>query len=86
MLVHVSNNNFASVLLFAMFTTLNPSDATLSWAGVIGFAVPALAIVAATRGRLGYRPELFDNEPERELGGVTAGRAGDGDLPVAREA
>lgn len=89
MLVHVSNNNFASVLLFAMFTTLNPSDATLSWAGVIGFAVPALAIVAATRGRLGYRPELLDDEPERELGGVTAapvGRAGGGDLPAAREA
>ncbi|MFL5992602.1 MAG: sensor domain-containing protein [Rubrobacteraceae bacterium] len=76
MLVHVSNNNFASVLLFAMFTTLNPSDATLSWAGVIGFAVPALAIVAATRGRLGYRPELFDDEPERELGGVPGGTGG----------
>ena len=85
----MSNNNFASVLLFAMFTILNPSDATLSWAGVIGFAVPALAIVAATRGRLGYRPELLDDEPERELGGVTAapvGRAGGGDLPAAREA
>jgi hypothetical protein len=53
-------------------------DATLSWAGVIGFAVPALAIVAATRGRLGYRPELLDDEPERELGGVTAAPGGTG--------
>src|SRR5215211_4351650 len=89
LLVHVSNNNFASVLLFAMFTTLNPSDATLSWAGVIGFAVPALAIVAATRGRLGYRPELLDDEPVRQLGGVPAApSAADGgsDLPAAREA
>jgi len=84
----VSNNNFASVLLFAMFTTLNPSDATLSWAGVIGFAVPALAIVAATRGRLGYRPELLD-EPVRERGGIPAAPGttdGGGDLPTAREA
>jgi membrane protease YdiL (CAAX protease family) len=89
MLVHASNNNFASVMLFAVFTTLNPSDATLSWAGVIGFAVPALAIVAATRGRLGYRPELLDDEPVRQLGGVPAApSAADGgsDLPAAREA
>lgn len=55
MLLHVSNNNFASVLWFAVFTTLAAQTALLG--GVIGFGVVALVLVAATRGRLGYRPE-----------------------------
>jgi uncharacterized protein len=89
MLVHASNNNFASVMLFTVFTTVNLYGLILSWAGVVGFGAVALVLVAATRGRLGYRPELLDDEPERELGGVPAapGAAeGGGDLPAAREA
>ncbi|MFL6010001.1 MAG: CPBP family intramembrane glutamic endopeptidase [Rubrobacteraceae bacterium] len=77
MLVHASNNNFASVMLFAVFTTVNPYGPILSWAGVVGFGVVDLVLVAATRGRLGYRPELLDDQLEREPGA---------DPPVAREA
>ena len=90
MLVHASNNNFASVMLFAMFTTVNPYGPILSWAGVVGFGAVALVLVAATRGRLGYRPELLDDQPEREPGGVPAADRsaadGGGNPPVAREA
>ena len=89
MLVHASNNNFSSVMLFTVFTTVNLYGLILSWAGVVGFGAVALVLVAATRGRLGYRPELLDDEPERELGGVPAapGAAeGGGDLLAAREA
>lgn len=57
-LVHVSNNNFASVLWFAMFTTLAAQDALLG--GVVGFGVVALVILAATRGKLGYDPQHDD--------------------------
>jgi uncharacterized protein len=77
MLVHASNNNFASVMLFAVFTTVNPYGPILSWAGVVGFSAVDLVLVAATRGRLGYRPELLDEQPEMDPGG---------DPPVAREA
>ena len=55
MLLHVSNNNFASVMYFAVFTTLAVQQALT--AGLIGFGVAALVLIAATRGRLGYRPE-----------------------------
>ena len=67
MLVHASNNNFSSVMLFTVFTTVNLYGLILSWAGVVGFGAVALVLVAATRGRLGYRPELLDDEPERNL-------------------
>ena len=77
MLVHASNNNFASVMLFAVFTTVNPYGPILSWAGVVGFGAVDLVLVAATRGRLGYRPELPDDQPEREPGA---------EPPVAQEA
>ena len=67
MLVHASNNNFAWVMLFAVFTTVNPYGPILSWAGVVGFSAVDLVLVAATRGRLGYRPELLDEQPESTL-------------------
>ena len=57
MLAHTSVNNFASVMWFAVFTTMSPSDPALKWAGVAGFGAVALILVAATRGRLGYRPK-----------------------------
>ena len=60
-LLHVSNNNFASVLWFAMFTTLVPQAALVG--GLIGFSVVALVVLVATRGRLGYRPERPREEP-----------------------
>jgi len=57
MLAHVSVNNFASVVWFAVFSTLDPSGQAASWASVVGFGAVALLLVAVTRGRLGYRPE-----------------------------
>ncbi len=57
-LAHVSVKNFASVMWFAMFTTLNPYGQAANWASVVSFGAVALVLVAATRGRLGYRREL----------------------------
>ena len=92
MLAHVSVNNFASVMWFAMFTTLNPYGQAANWASVVSFGAVALVIVAATRGRLGYGGP-HDDQPEegagKEPGGVHAGHAVAGrgvDLPEAREA
>ena len=34
--------------------------------GVAGFAVPALLLIAVTRGRLGYRPEPYVDKPARD--------------------
>jgi membrane protease YdiL (CAAX protease family) len=76
MLAHVSVNNFSSVMFFAVFTTVDPFGPVLNWAGIVGFGAVALALVAATRGRLGYRPELLDDQPESEPGGVTAADRG----------
>jgi membrane protease YdiL (CAAX protease family) len=55
-LVHASNNTFASLLLIAAFTTLDPSRDLLTGA-VVGYGALALVLVVATRGRLGYRGE-----------------------------
>lgn len=60
-LAHVSVKNFASVTWFAMFTTLNPYGQAANWASVVSFGAVALVLVAATRGRLGYRPGLHDD-------------------------
>ncbi len=57
MLAHVSVNNFASVMWFSMFTTLNPYGQAANWASVVGFGAVALVLVVLTRGRLGYRKE-----------------------------
>jgi membrane protease YdiL (CAAX protease family) len=66
MLAHVSVNNFASVLWFAVFTTLNPYGQATNWASVVGFGAVALVLVAATRGRLGYRRELQADGPAKD--------------------
>ena len=63
MVLHVSNNTFASLLLFSMFTNLAAQTALLG--GVIGFGAVALVLVVATRGRLGYRPEPHE-EPRND--------------------
>ena len=63
MLAHVSVNNFASVMFFAVFTTVNPYGPVLNWAGVVGFGAVALVLVVTTRGRLGYRPEPHADAP-----------------------
>jgi membrane protease YdiL (CAAX protease family) len=57
MLAHVSVNNFASVLWFAVFANLNPYGQAANWASVVGFGAVALLVVVLTRGRLGYRKE-----------------------------
>lgn len=44
------------VVLIPLFLAVN--ETTLNLAGLIGFGVPALLIVALTRGRLGYREDL----------------------------
>ena len=62
MLAHVSVNNFASVLLFAVFTNLDPADSNILWTTMTGFVVLALVLIVATRGKLGYRPEQQDNQ------------------------
>ncbi len=92
MLAHVSVNNFASVMWFAMFTTLNPYGQAANWASVVGFGAVALVLVVATRGRLGYGGPRDDRPEEgagKKPGGVPAGRAVAGrgaDLPGAQEA
>ena len=44
------------VVLIPLFLAVN--ETTLNLAGLIGFGVPALLIVALTRGQLGYREDL----------------------------
>jgi membrane protease YdiL (CAAX protease family) len=89
--IHASNNTFASLLLAATFTTLDPSRDVLTGA-VIGYGALALVLTLATRGRLGYGGP-HDGQPEEgageEPGGVPAGHVVAGrrvDLPEAREA
>lgn len=55
-LIHTSNNNFASVLWVGVSTTLDFARYALA-GGVVGFAALAVVLLAATRGRLGYRQE-----------------------------
>lgn len=92
-LIHASNNTFASLLLIAMFTTLDPSRDVLT-GGLIAYTALALVLVVATRGKLGYsggsdNDRSSGGEAGGELGGVPAGGTGvagrGSDLPVARE-
>ena len=90
-MIHVSNNTFASLLLAATFTTLDPSRDVLTGA-VIGYGTLALVLTLATRGRLGYGGP-YEDQPEegagKEPGGVPAGHVVAGtrvDLPGVREA
>ena len=69
--IHASNNTFASLLLLATFTTLDPSRDVLT-GGVIGYSALALVIVVATRGKLGYSGSDND-ESGREAGGESGG-------------
>ena len=80
--IHASNNTFASLLLAATFTTLDPSRDVLMGA-VIGYGALALVLTLATRGRLGYGGPR-DDQSEEGAGHVVGGR-GVG-LPEAREA
>ena len=89
--IHASNNTFASLLLLAAFTTLDPSRDVLTGA-VIGYGALALVLVVLTRGRLGYggpHEDQSGREADGELGGVPArgpaATAPSGDLPVLRE-
>ena len=61
MLLHVGVNNFASVIWFEMFPTLDPARALQAQAVVA--AVAAVVLLVATRGRLGYRA----NDPSRAV-------------------
>lgn len=63
-LIHASNNNFASVLWVGVFSTLDFTRYALA-GGAIGFGALALVLVAATRGRLGYRQDLYAGGPAR---------------------
>jgi len=67
--IHASNNTFASLLLLAAFTTLDPARDVLTGA-VIGYGALALVIVAATRGRLGYDGPR--NDPSHQAAEATA--------------
>ncbi|ANY10468.1 CAAX protease [Pseudonocardia sp. HH130630-07] len=53
MLLHVSVNNFASIVWADMFPTIDADGAIVAMAG--GAVVAAVVVVAGTRGRLGYR-------------------------------
>ncbi|SFN45308.1 Membrane protease YdiL, CAAX protease family [Pseudonocardia ammonioxydans] len=54
MLLHVSVNNFASIVWSEMFPTIGENLA--SHAMATGAVVAAVLVLAGTRGRLGYRP------------------------------
>jgi membrane protease YdiL (CAAX protease family) len=56
MLAHVSVNNFVSVIWGEMFPTVSESGVSIALA--IAGVVAAVLVIALTRGRLGYRPEL----------------------------
>jgi membrane protease YdiL (CAAX protease family) len=63
-LLHTSNNNFASVLWVAVFTTLDPARDSLLGV-VIAYGALSLILIALTRGRLGYKKEAHADEPAR---------------------
>jgi len=54
MLLHVSVNNFASIVWAEMFPAIDPDAVMQAMAG--GALVAAVLVLAGTRGRLGYRP------------------------------
>ena len=71
LLAHCSVNNFISVLWLAVFPTLDLSGIPNPFLPeTIGFAVVALVLLVATRGRLGYRPESHADEPLQNVGGT----------------
>jgi membrane protease YdiL (CAAX protease family) len=76
MIIHTSNNNFATVLWSAMFTTLDSARDSLAGAA-IGYGALALVLITTTRGRLAYGCEARGAEPAR--------RRGRGDPPELQE-
>ncbi|TNM51582.1 CPBP family intramembrane glutamic endopeptidase [Brevibacterium sediminis] len=65
MLMHVSANNFASVMWSEIFPTLE-GDGDLMWTAMaMGSTVAAILIVVTTKGRLGYHP--VENAPGQDL-------------------
>lgn len=70
--IHASNNTFASLLLLAMFTTVDWSRNILL-PPVIAFGVLSLVLVVATRGKLGYSGVSYNDPPERKAGGEPVG-------------
>ena len=56
MLAHVSVNNFVSVIWSEMFPSIHPNLVTPAMA--VGAVIAAVLVIALTRGRLGYDPEL----------------------------
>jgi len=56
MLAHVSVNNFVSVIWGEMFPTVGQNLVMPAMA--VGAVIAAVLVMAITRGRLGYRPEL----------------------------
>jgi hypothetical protein len=55
MLAHVGVNTFMSVVWSEMFPTVSENDT--SYALAVGAMIAAVIVVAATRGRLGYRKD-----------------------------
>ncbi|GAA0958974.1 CPBP family intramembrane glutamic endopeptidase [Actinocorallia libanotica] len=53
LLLHASNNTVASIVLPEMFP--DTDGAVMLSAGAIGYGIAAVALLAVTRGRLGYR-------------------------------
>lgn len=56
MLLHAGVNNFLSIAFSQMFPTLTRQDTTDAF--LIGATAVALILLVATRGRLGYRPDV----------------------------
>jgi membrane protease YdiL (CAAX protease family) len=69
LVLHASNNATASLILPTMFPQLSPSSTIV--AGVVAYGAVAVLLLAATRGRLGYRPE----RDEDTVAGQAAQRA-----------
>ena len=63
MLLHVSVNNYMSVVYGEMFPSINTA-AQASHVTLLAGTTAALVVLVATRGRLGYRP---DRESEAAL-------------------
>jgi membrane protease YdiL (CAAX protease family) len=62
MLLHVSVNNFASIVWSEVFPTIDADGAYVAMAG--GAVVAAAAVLIGTRGRLGYQT-VVNSVPER---------------------
>ena len=76
MLLHVSLNTYASVVLAGMFPRIGEQFDMIQHALLLMATVGAVITFAATRGRLGYRPEPVDSalvgHPEANPSLVTA--------------